>query len=174
MPEVEVFTPAGVLAGLTVRAPLTSGGPDLLTPLAVQDGRWYPIDGGPPAHRVAAEVQPDDILVIVTPAVEMMVHMTWYEMVLDVGPYRVTGSMATHPGFDPAKALARPTSTFVGLRDVTIELIDRTDTATAKREHVHVNRYAVERVESTLMLGHFFPGARLVTPEALPEAAPVG
>jgi hypothetical protein len=29
-----------------------------------------------------------------------------------------------------------------------------------------VNRYAVDRVTSSLMLGHFFPGARLVAQEA--------
>jgi hypothetical protein len=168
MPEVEVFTPAGVLAGLTVRVPLTNDGPDLLSPLAVQDGRWYPIDGSPPSHRVQARVPPDDILVIATPAPEMTVHMAWYTVTLDVGPYRVTGNLATHPGFDPARAIARPTSTFVGLRDATIELIDRDGAANAERPHVHVNRYAVERVASTLMLGHFFPGARLVPPEVVP------
>ena len=169
MPEVEVFTPAGVLAGLTVRVPLTNDGPDLLTPLAVQDGRWYPIDGSPPTHRVESSVMPDDILVISTTPPEMTVHMAWFTVTLDVGPYRVTGSLATHPGFDPERALARPTSTFVGLRDATIELIDRDDGVTAERAHVHVNRYAVERVASTLMLGHFFPGARLVQPEAVPS-----
>ena len=35
-----------------------------------------------------------------------------------------------------------------------------------KRPHVLVNRYAVDRVTSTLMLGHYFPGARFVTQES--------
>jgi hypothetical protein len=36
----------------------------------------------------------------------------------------------------------------------------------AQRPYLHVNRYAVDRVTSSLMLGHFFPGARLVSQEA--------
>ena len=103
---------------------------------------------------------------IVAPEPDIKVHMAWYSVTLDLGPYRVSGSLATHPGFDPARALARPGSTFVGLRDATIELLDQGDAGTAERVHLHVNRYAVERVVSSLMLGHYFPGARLVMPEA--------
>jgi hypothetical protein len=35
----------------------------------------------------------------------------------------------------------------------------------AHRDSVHVNRYAVERVASSIMLGFFFPGAELETPD---------
>ena len=81
---------------------------------------------------------------------------------------RVTAMIATMPGFDPERALARPGSTYIPLREATIELLGRSDVAPAKRDHVHVNRYAVEMVSSSLMLGFFFPGARLATPEAVP------
>ena len=161
MPELELFTPTGVMAGSVARVPLTPGGSDLLTPLAVEAGRWYPIDGGPPAHRGEVTVSPDDILVIATDEPEMTIHMTWYPVVLEVGPYRVRGSLATHPGFDPEKALARPGSGYVPLRDAVIELVGRDDAGTAERAHVLVNRYAVEKAASALMLGFFFPGARL-------------
>ena len=170
MAEVEIFTPTGVFAGSTMRIPLSNNGPDLTMPLTLTDARWYPIDGGQPSHRGDLKVPPDDILLIVTPEIEMTVHMTWYAITLEVGPYRVAGSLATHPGFDPERALARPGSTFVSLREATIELIDRDDVARATREHVHVNRYVVERVASSLMLGFYFPGATL----APQEAAPVG
>jgi hypothetical protein len=170
MSELEIFTPTGVMAGSTVRVPLTRDGPDLLTPLAVEDARWYPIDGGSPAHRGLVKVVPDDILVIVTPEPDLFVHMSWYPVVLDLGPYRVSGQMATHPGFDPARALVRPGSAFVPLREVLIELLHQSDAGSAQRPHVHVNRYAVERVVSTLMLGFYFPGARLTAPEASPVA----
>ena len=165
MAEIEIFTPTGVLAGVTARVPLTADGPDLLAPLMVGSGRWYPIDGSTPTHRGDDCVEPDDILIVVTPLPELKIHMAWYSVTLDVGPYRVDGRLATHPGFDPARALARPSNGFVALRDATIELPGQSDAGVAEREYLHVNRYAVESVASTLMLGFFFPGARLVKQE---------
>jgi hypothetical protein len=167
MPEVEVFTPTGVLAGSAEGVPLSNDGPDLLTPLQITESRWYPIDGSAPAHGGSANVSPDDILVIVTAPEDITVHMTWHTLVLDVGPYRVTGEFATHPGFDPEKSIARPSGPFVPLREVTIELMGD-EAAIARRRHVHVNRYAVDQVTSSLVLAHFFPGARLVEPETAP------
>lgn len=166
MSEVEIFTPTGVLVGTTARVPLTNDGPDLTNPLAVEDARWYPIDGARPVHRGDTTVAPDDILLVVTPEPELKIHMAWYSVALEVGPYRVSGRLATHPGFDPARALARPGSTFVPLSDATIELTGRDDAGSAERPYLHVNRYAVDRVTSSLMLGHFFPGARLVPQES--------
>jgi hypothetical protein len=168
MVDVEIFMPTGVLAGSTGRIPLRNNGPDLTTPLTVADARWYPIDGGQPSHRGDVRVPPDEILLIVTPEREITVHMTWYAISLEIGPYRVSGSLATLPGFDPERTIARPSSTFVGLRDATIELIGRADVASAARAHVHVNRYVVERVASSLMLGFYFPGARMAPQEAVP------
>jgi hypothetical protein len=164
--EVEVFTPAGVFAGTTSRIPLINDGPDLGSALAIQDARWYPLDGSRAAHRGSVTVQLDDILVIVTAEPELKVHVAWYSVALEVGPYRVSGRLATHPGFDPARAIARPSGSFVPLSDVTIEIARHDQAASASRPYVHVNRYAVERVTSTLMLGHFFPGARLIAEEA--------
>lgn len=166
MVEVEIYTPSGVLAGTTDHVPLTNDGPDLVAPLQVSRARWYPCDGSRPAQRGEISVDPDDILLIVTPEPELRVHMAWYSIAVEVGPYRVSGRLATHPGFDPAKALLRPGSDFVALSDATIELCGRTDAGTAQRPYLHVNRYAVDRVTSPLMLGHFFPGARLVAQES--------
>ena len=160
--EVEIFTPTGVLLGLTPGVPLSNDGPDLLRELAVQEARWYPLDGTAPAHVGERAVPPDDILLIVSPVPEITVHMAWFPIVVEVGPYRVSGQLPTHPGFDPARALARPGSTFIALSDTVVELAGRERAHGAERPHLHVNRYAVERVTSTLMLGHFFPGARLV------------
>ena len=171
MAEVEIFAPPGVLAGETERVPLTSAGPDLSRPLAIEDGRWFPLDGSPPSHAGDTTIAPDDILLIVTPEPELRVHMAWYPVTLELGPYRVSGQLATHPGFDPARAIARPTSPFIALNEATIELVDRGETGAATRTYLHVNRYAVERVTSSLMLGYFFPGAHLVGYE--PEPAPV-
>jgi hypothetical protein len=168
MVEVEIFTPTGVLAGTTAGAPLAHDGPDLVGPLLVEGARWYPIDGDQPTHRGDTTIHPDDILLIVTPAPDLRVHMAWYSVALEVGPYRISGRLATLPGFDPARALARPGGTFVALSDVTIDLLGRDDAGSADRPFLHVNRYAVDRVTSSLMLGHYFPGARLVAQESVP------
>ncbi len=168
MSEVEIFEPTGVLAGETKRVPLTNSGPDLTGPLAVEDGRWFPLDGAAPSQVGDTSVPPDDILLIVTPEPELKVHMAWYPVTLDLGPYRVSGQLATHPGFDPARSIARPASIFIALSDATIELPAQDGAGSAPRAYLHVNRYAVERVTSSLMLGYFFPGARLVAQEAAP------
>ena len=164
--EVEVYTPTGVLAGMTARAPLATDTPEDVQVVNVTSARWYPLDGSEPAHQAATTVFCDDILLVVTPEPELKVHMAWYSIAVDVGPYRISGRLATHPGFDPAKALLRPGGTFIALSDARIELVDRPDTGVAERPHVLVNRYAVDRVTSTLMLGHYFPGARFVTQES--------
>ena len=173
MSEVEIFAPTGVLAGETERVPLTNAGPDLSRPLAVEDGRWFPLDGSPPIHAGDTTIAPDDILLIVTPEPELKVHMAWYPVTLELGPYRVSGHLATHPGFDPARAIARPTSTFIALNEATIELPGRDQAGAATRAYLHVNRYAVERVTSSLMLGYLFPGAHLVGHEPEPVPVPV-
>jgi hypothetical protein len=169
--DIEIFTSAGVLSGTTSGIPLSADGPDLTGPLEVQDGRWFPLDGAPATQRGDVTVTPDDILAIVTAEPEVKIHMAWYAVSLDVGPYRLTGKLPVHPGYDPARSIARPSGSFVALSEVTIEVAASDRAATASRPYVHVNRYAVDCVTSTLMLGHFFPGARLVAHEAATPVA---
>src|SRR5262245_17994954 len=168
MAAVEIYTPMGVVAGETPGIPLTNDGPDLSTTLTVDDSRWYPIDGGPPSLRGKVHLIPDEILLIVTGEEDMTVHMNLYPITLDVGPYRVNATIAMLPGFDPDRALARPGHTYIPLRDATIELLSRSDVAPASRENLQVNRYAVDTVASSLMLGFFFPGAHFAMQEAVP------
>ena len=169
MTSIEIFTPTGVVAGDTSRPEVVQQ-PDLRSPVPVEKARWYPHDGSKPEHRGSVLVPPDDVLVVYVPEAQMTVHASWYAITLEIGLYRVRGRMPTPVGFDPAKALARPGGAFVGLHDATVELIDRPDAGKAARASVHVARYAVERVESTLMLGFFFPGAHLY---GSPVEAPV-
>ena len=165
MPQVEIFTPTGVVAGNTPRPGLVAS-PDLRSPVQIERARWYPFDGSEPEHRGDVLIPPDDVLVVAVDEPETTIHATWYELVLEMGPYRVHGRMGTPPGFDPARALVRPGGAFVALRDGRIELMNRAGAGIAERPSIHVARYAVERVESTLMLGYFFPGAYLTAPVA--------
>jgi hypothetical protein len=164
--ELEIFTPTGVFVGSAARVPSINDGPDLALPITLDDVRAYPIDGDRPEHRDETTIEADDVLLLAMPEPELKVHMAWFSVGVEVGPYRISGRLATHPGFDPARALARPGGTFIALSDVTIELTRRDESGAAERPYVLVNRYAVEKVTSSLMLGHFFPGAQLVAQEA--------
>ena len=65
------------------------------------------------------------------------------------------------PGFDPGRALARPTGEFVAPPRCADQLIDREDAGEASSPQLLVNRYTVDRIAADLMLGFFFPGAKM-------------
>jgi hypothetical protein len=166
MPQLEIFTPTGVVAGTTLWDGLAQS-PDLRSPVPIERARWYPIDGASAEHRDSLLVPADDVLIVATFETGPIAHSTWYALELQVGPYRVRARMPVVPGFDPARALARPGGAFVALWDASMELLDRPEMGVAHRDSVHVNRYAVERVESSIMLGFFFPGAAFETPNVV-------
>jgi hypothetical protein len=161
--DCEIYTPTGVLAGTADVTPVTDEGQDAIESFSVADSSWYPLDGGETTRQPRTIVGPDDMLVVVTPVPELFVHLTRYSVAVEVGPYRLVGSLLTHPGFDPEKSIARPGGSFIPLSEVTIELLGHPEAGRAERAHVHVNRYAVDHVTSPIMLGHFFPGAQLET-----------
>jgi hypothetical protein len=162
--KVDAYMAGGIASGVLVR-------PGSLREVLERDGvltlervRWQPL-GGPSAPTSGMSIPIDDVLVAVgdddpgTP-----VHATWHGIRLEVGPYLVEGEMPTLPGFDPGRALTRPTGEFVLLKDVCIG--SRADAAAAPPtptgHHALINRYGVESVACDLMLGFFFPGARII------------
>lgn len=171
---IEAYTAEGVLSGLVpldgrLRDRLEAGGM-----LPIDGCRWRRLDGRlEPPDDVVLPI--DDLLLVVATEAELPVHAVWHDVGLLIGPYRVEGRLPTLPGFDPARALARPTGTFVLLREARLELAERPGPAV---EHplLLVHRYAVEAVASDLMLGFFFPGAELrparASPGPLPSPAP--
>jgi hypothetical protein len=161
--RVEIYGVAGVAVGVVARAgrlrEILESGLDLL----VERAAWHPLDGSSPRPSDALTIAEDDILLAVTDQVEdVPIHAQWHDISLDVGPYRVTGQMPTMPGFDPGRALARPTGEFVLLRDVRIALLGDADGAAVAQPSAFVNRYVVDLVRADLMLGFFFPGAGMV------------
>ena len=184
--RVEIYGAAGVATGVVARAgrlrEILEGGPDVL----VEQAAWHPLDGSPAQPSGALTVAEDDIFVAVSDEIEDgPVHAQWHDIRLDVGPYRVTGQIPTMPGFDPGRALARPTGEFVLLRDVRIALVGDADGPGVEQPSAFVNRYCVDRVAADLMLGFFFPGAEMIVtggsertaagaaPGASPGPAPV-
>jgi hypothetical protein len=175
--RVEIFAAGGIAVGVIARAGHVREALECAEPLTIEGATWHALDGSKPRPIGAVSVPPDDILLASSDeAGELPVHAQWHDVALDVGPYRIHGQMPTMPGFDPGRALARPTGEFVQLRDATIGLAGE-PVAGMARPVLLANRYCVERVEADLMLGFFFPGAEIVTtgpaPVSVPEAAAV-
>ncbi len=155
---IEAYTSEGALTGVVdVPARLR----DLLETVEVV--RISPIRGlafdGRTFDAPAEDVPVDMLLMVVPDDVDVPVHAAWHDIRLTIGPYRIDGELPTMPGFDPDRALARPTGTFVLLREATVTVPGEPDRILASHGRLLVNRYDVETVEAALGLGFFFPGA---------------
>jgi pyruvate/2-oxoglutarate dehydrogenase complex dihydrolipoamide acyltransferase (E2) component len=171
--RVEAYTAGGVATGVVARSGPLREALDDAGDLLVERAQWLPLVGS--GERSAGEVRVavDDLLLLVSDEAEGgPVHAQWHTIELVVGPYLVVGEMPTMPGFDPGRALARPSGEFVFLREARIALVDQADGGEASAPRLLVNRYTVDRVKADLMLGFFFPGAEMVlTGAAAAQAA---
>ena len=158
--RVDAYTIGGMASGTLARP---GGLRDCLETdgeLSLDGVAWQGLDD--PAARSAGSlsIPSDDVLVAVgddDPGVP--VHATWHHIHVESGPYTVEGELATQPGFDPGRALTRPSGEFVLIRDVRLSVSARPEAGVALGDHALINRYAVERIRAELMLGFFFPGA---------------
>jgi hypothetical protein len=175
--RVEIYGAAGVAIGVVAQPgrlrEILESGLDVL----VEQATWHPIDGSPPRASGTLTVAEDDILLAVSDQLDdLPVHAQWHDLTVDVGPFRVTAQMPTMPGFDPGRALARPTGEFVLLRDPRIALRTDAEGPSVVQPAAYVNRYVVDRVSADLMLGFFFPGAEMIVTgghDERPAVAPV-
>ena len=176
--RVDAYVEGGIASG-------EAAGAGHLRDIVEQAGRlmlqrvwWRPLEAtgaiGEPRPIDDVTIPIDDLLVAVADDESLPpTHATWHALRIEVGPWVVLGEMPTLPGFDPDRALARPTGEFVLLRDVQLGPIGTSDDALVPvGEHALINRYDVVRVAADLMLGFFFPGAE-VDPSALPPPPPV-
>jgi hypothetical protein len=168
MMQVEVFTPLAVLTGTADRARVASDASGVPLQLPIEAAHRFPLAGGPSRRQVRVTIEPDEILLVAMAPPAFGVHAQWYPIDLDLGPYHLEARLPTAPGFDPARALARPRGAYVALHDVAISVPTQPGGGVSERPYVEVNRYAVDRIASNLMLGFFFPGA---TQEALPDSS---
>jgi hypothetical protein len=161
--RVEAYTAGGVATGVVARSGSLREALDDAGDLLIERSRWLPLDGTAEQQRGDVRLAIDDLLLVCSEEDETgPVHAQWHTIEVDAGPYRVIGEMPTMPGFDPGRALARPTGEFVFLRDARIRLIGRDDAGEASAPRLLVNRYTVDRVAADMMLGFFFPGADMV------------
>ena len=164
--RVEIHTGEGLLTGSVPRSGhlrdvLEAGGV-----LDLEQVTWRPwVDAGTDRSAGDIRIAIDEVLVAaVDDDPPHPVHATWHAIRLEVGPLRIEGELPTLPGYDPGRALARPTGEFVLLRDVRIVTPETTAATSGGGTYLpaaHVNRYAVDRASADLMLGFYFPGAVL-------------
>lgn len=172
--RIDAYMSSGMAAGWLrgtshPRIALESG-----SALEIDRATWQALPGLETSSVELLTLDPDDIIAVVDDDdTSLPVHSAWHAVVLDAGPYRMRGELPTLPGFDPGRALTRPSGEFVLLRDLRIEVSDRPELGTIEAGHGLVNRYAVERVESDIMLGFFFPGAAMPAPPPAPGGATV-
>ncbi|HUQ79332.1 MAG TPA: hypothetical protein VM427_10750 [Patescibacteria group bacterium] len=161
--RVEIYGTTGVAIGVVDRSGRLREVLETGADLVVEGSVWHPLDGSAPRPQGERSMALDDILIAVADdGDDVPVHVQWHDIAVNVGPYRAAGQMATMPGFDPGRALARPTGEFVVLKDVRITLAGDPDGGTVTQAAALVNRYVVDRVEADIMLGFFFPGATMV------------
>ncbi len=158
--RVDVYASGGIASGVLARADRFRDVLEQADRLDVERATWTPFDGSAPSAGGNVSIPVDDAVVVVSaedPSVP--VHAVWHAVHLRAGPYVVEGELPTLPGFDPGRALTRPSGSFVHLRDVRVRLAASPDGGVAEHAHALVNRYAVDEVASDLMLAFFFPGA---------------
>jgi len=163
--RVDAYMAGGIAMGVLARAGSLREVLEHERALTLERVQWQPL-GGRSGPSSGVSIPIDDVFVAVgdddpgTP-----VHASWHAIRLEVGPYLVEGEMPTFPGFDPGRALTRPTGDFVLLRDVRVGPRDSPDPLASSDtvgQHALVNRYGVESVACDLMLGFFFPGAAMI------------
>jgi hypothetical protein len=158
--RVDAYTSGGVASGVLARPGALRDALEDDGSLTLDGAAWQGLDDPAASAAGSLAIPSDDILVAVAdddPAVP--VHAAWHHIQLESGPYSVEGELATLPGFDPGRALTRPSGEFLLLRDVRLSVRERPDAGIAMGDHALINRYAVERIRADLTLGFFFPGA---------------
>jgi hypothetical protein len=158
--KVIVYLADGTMSGWLARAVPLREALEGVAGLPLENAAWRSLDGSSTDEAAAVTIAADDVLLAIgddEPATA--VHATWHHVTVVLGPWALEGDLPTMPGFDPGRALTRPSGEFVLLRDVRISQRDRPGLELARGNHAFVNRYAVERIQAELMLGFFFPGA---------------
>jgi hypothetical protein len=160
--HVDAYTSQGMARGIlgrpgALRDVLEAGGM-----LPLDRAAWLGFGGTPASAPGSLAISTDDVLVAVADDdAGIPIHAAWHHIELEAGPYAIEGDLATLPGFDPGRAITRPSGGFLLLRDVRVSVRDLPEAGVGVGDHALVNRYAVERIRADLMLGFFFPGAAI-------------
>jgi hypothetical protein len=161
--QFEAYTVEGIRHGAIAHDGRLGDLLETLEQVEVETGRLARLDGSGATHQATTRLEVDDFLIVVAPPETTgPAHSVWHDVRIHAGPYVLEARLPTLPGFDPARALARPSGSFVLLGEVRIGLGGRPDDGVDGHALAWVNRYTVDRIESDLELGFFFPGAESV------------
>ncbi len=170
--RVDAYTAGGIATGSVERPGALRDTLEGSTSLTLVRASWQAM--GAPSGPVQPELTLaiDDVLIVTSDDDPFIaVHAAWHGVRLELGPYVLTGELPTLPGFDPGRALTRPSGEFVMLRDVRLGFLAAPD-QTIEVQHALVNRYGVDRVDADIMLGFYFPGAAMEMPAPPATAVP--
>ena len=158
--RVDAYTSGGMASGTLARAGALRDALEEGEALRLDGAAWQGIDESAPAPAGSLSIPSHDVLIAVgddDPGVP--VHASWHRIHLETGPYVLEGELPTLPGFDPGRALTRPSGEFLLLRDIRLSVRSRPEAGVALGDHALINRYTVDRIRADLQLGFFFPGA---------------
>ena len=176
--QVDAYTTGGMASGRDRARGAPARRPRADRRAALERVRWQPLDGAAaqpagdsrsPSTTSSSRSTDDE------PAIP--VHASWHALRLEVGPYVVEGELPTLPGYDPGRALARPTGEFVLLRDVRASARDRATRVGRSAATRSSTATASSGSRPTSCSGFFFPGAALdgsTTGRTAGGAAPTG
>ena len=160
--QVNAYTSGGMASGTLAHPGSLRDALEAEDGLPLDGAAWQPLEATASQSAGSLVIPVDDVLIVVgddDPG--GTVHSAWHHVRLESGPYTVEGDLATMPGFDPGRALTRPSGEFVLLRDIRLSVRGRPEAGVAMSDHALINRYTVERIQADLMLGFFFPGAEV-------------
>ena len=158
--RVNAYTSGGMASGILARPGRLRDALETNGSLPLDRANWQAIDDERTQAAGSMTIPSDDVIIAVAdddPGGP--VHASWHHIHVESGPYTIEGDLATLPGFDPGRALTRPTGEFVLLRDIRLSVRAKPEAGVSMGDHALINRYAVERIRADLMLGFFFPGA---------------
>jgi len=119
------------------------------------------LEAGTTERAPTGSIGSDDIMIVALPRDPdaPQIHKVHYPVTLTIGPYTVSGELTLFPGFDPARAITRPTSDFIDIHDATVRIATANGEMEQPYEEVAVNRFAVERIVAEIDMTFWFPGA---------------
>jgi hypothetical protein len=173
--RVDAYTSGGMASGILARPGHLRDALESDGGLPLDRAAWQALDEDGAHVAGSMTIPSDDVLIAVgdeDPGIP--VHAAWHHIELDAGPYSVEGDLATMPGFDPGRALTRPSGEFVLLRDIRLSVRAKPEAGVAVGGHALINRYGVDRIRADLMLGFFFPGAAMDSTAPSGEVGGVG
>src|SRR5438876_4483036 len=142
--RVDVYTSRGMASGVLARSGSLRDTLEADGSLLLDRAAWQAIDDVTARVAGSMTIPNDDILIAVAdddPGVA--VHAAWHRVQLETGPYTVEGDLATMPGFDPGRALTRPSGEFVLLRDLRLSVRSNPDAGGSPGGPARATRYAV-------------------------------